>query len=138
MATRDNTRTTDQNEMARDANKRSVDRETHPIEALPDEYGDVAEIKTEKYPDDSAAHRGEATGPSGQGGASPKSRPDYQDQFPENPPPSDTAKAWGEKVREVGSVQAASDAIAEAAKAGGGDGPNKGTGTGTSSAPKNS
>jgi len=131
---------TTQNETARDANKRSADRETHPIEAMPDEYGETRDLNLEKYPDDSAAHRGEATPPSGQGGATPKSRPDYQDQFPENPPPSETARAWGEKVREVGSVQAASDAIAEAARAGGDDnkGPNKGTGTATSSGPKNS
>jgi hypothetical protein len=108
-------KTTTQNELAKDANKRSVSRETHKIEALPDENGDVPDIDFEKYPDDSAAHRGEATPPSGQGGASPKRRPDYQDQFPENPPPSESAKAWGEKIRKVGAVQAHSDAIAEEA-----------------------
>jgi len=99
------------NVTARDANKRSVQREEHPIEAMPDEYGNVRDIDTEKYPDDSAAHKGTATPPSGQGGQSPKSRPDYQDQFPANPEPSEHAREWGEKIREVGAVQAHSDAI---------------------------
>jgi len=112
-------RETTQNELAKDANKRSVDREEHKIEAMPDEYGEVAEIDTSKYPDDSAAHKGTATPPSGQGGMTPKRRPDYQDQFPANPEPSPEAKAWGEKIREVGAVQAHSDAIAEEAKASG-------------------
>ena len=103
------------NVTAKDANKRSVQREEHPIEAMPDEYGKVRDIDTEKYPDDSAAHRGTATPPSGQGGATPKSRPDYQDQFPENPPVSEHAQAWAEKIRDVGAVQAHSDAISEAA-----------------------
>jgi hypothetical protein len=103
------------NVTAKDANKRSVQREEHPIEALPDENGDVAEIDFSKYPDDSAAHSGKATPPSGQGGQTPKRRPDYQDQFPANPPPSDTAREWGEKIRKVGAVQAHSDAINEGA-----------------------
>jgi len=111
-----NPKDTTQNQVARDSNKRSANREEHPIEAMPDEYGNVKDIDTAKYPDDSAAGRGTATPPSGQGGQTPKSRPDYQDQFPENPPPSETARAWGEKIREVGAVQAHSDAISEAAK----------------------
>ena len=122
MTNKDDTRTTTQNEVAKDANKRSVNRETHKIEAMPDLYGEVADIDTSKYPDDSPAHKGEATGPSGQGGATPKRRPDYQDQFPENPPPSESAREWAEKIRDVGAVQAHSDAIAEAAKASSGDG----------------
>ena len=103
------------NVTARDANKRSVQREEHPIEALPDEHGEVPEIDFSKYPDDSAAHSGKATPPSGQGGATPKRRPDYQDQFPANPEPSESAKAWAEKIRDVGAVQAHSDAINEEA-----------------------
>ena len=128
---------TTQNEVAKDANKRSSSREKQPIEAMPDLHGDVADIDTEKYPDDSAAHEGQATPPSGQGGWSPKSRPDYQDQFPANPEPSDTAKEWGDKVDELGPVEAHSQAIADAAKSGGtgNKGPNKGTGTATSKTP---
>jgi len=103
------------NVTGKDANKRSVQREEHAIEAMPDEQGRVKDIPFEKYPDDSAAHSGKATPPSGQGGQTPKSRPDYQDQFPANPEPSDTAKEWGEKIAKVGPVQAHSDAIAEAA-----------------------
>jgi hypothetical protein len=103
------------NVTAKDANKRSVQREEHPIEAMPNERGEVAEIDFSKYPDDSAAHSGKATPPSGQGGQTPKRRPDYQDQFPANPEPSESAKAWGEKIAKVGAVQAHSDAIAEAA-----------------------
>ena len=57
----------------------------------------------------------EGTPPSGQGGKTPKNRPDYQDQWPPNPEPSESAKAWGEKVDAVGPVQAHSDAIAEEA-----------------------
>ena len=105
------------NVTARDANKRSVQREEHPIEAMPNAYGEVAEIDKSKYPDDSPANKGKATPPSGQGGETPKSRPDYQDQWPPNPEPSESAKAWADKIRDVGSVQAHSDAIAEAAKA---------------------
>jgi hypothetical protein len=104
------------NVTAKDANQRSVQREEHPIEAMPDEYGNVRDIDKSKYPDDSAAAKGTATPPSGQGGQTPKSRPDYQDQFPANPEPSEHAKAWAEKIREVGAVQAHSDAINEAAK----------------------
>ena len=56
---------TTQNTVAKDANKASVSREEHPIEA--------------------------------------------------NPPPSEAAQAWGEKIAKVGPVQAHSDAIAEEA-----------------------
>jgi hypothetical protein len=107
---------TTQNEVAKDANKRSVSREEHPIEAMPDARGNKADIDKSKYPEGSAAAKGMATPPSGQGGETPKSRPDYQDGFPPNPEPSDTAKAWGEKIAKVGAVQAHSDAIAEEAK----------------------
>jgi hypothetical protein len=99
------------NVTAKDANQRSVQREEHPIEAMPDAQGNVKEINKDQYPETAAAHSGTATPPSGQGGATPKSRPDYQDQFPANPEPSDVAKAWGQKVDEVGAVQAHSDAI---------------------------
>jgi len=99
------------NVTAKNANQRSVQREEHPIEAMPDQWGEKADIKTEQYPETAAAHSGTATPPSGQGGAMPKSRPDYQDQFPANPEPSDVAKEWGRKVDDVGAVQAHSDAI---------------------------
>ncbi len=59
----------------------------------------------------------EPTPPSGQGGKTPKDRPDHQDMFPPNPEPSESAKAWGERVDAVGPVQAHSDAIAEEAGA---------------------
>lgn len=109
--------------------------DTAPIEAMSNYKGDKAEIDLEKYPDDSAAHDGQATRPSGQGGATPKSRPDYQDMFPKNPEPSETAKAWGEKVDELGQVGAASAAIEESAGTNAGSGPNEGTNTATSETP---
>jgi hypothetical protein len=72
-----------------------------------------------KMPEAPKTFSGKApTPPSGQGGETPKSRPDYQDMWPPNPEPSDEAKAWGEKIAKVGAVQAHSDAIAE--EAGGG------------------
>ena len=109
--TKDSDTTTAQNEIAKDANKRSVERTEMPIEAMPDQWGNKADIETERYPETAAAHSGKATPPSGQGGSNPKSRPDYQDQFPANPEPSDVAKEWGAKVDEIGAVQAHSDAI---------------------------
>jgi len=137
-------RETTSNELAKDANKRSVDREERDIEAMPDQWGNVAEIKREKYPEGSGGAKGKATAPSGQGGSTPKARPDYQDMFPPNPEPSDTAKEWGEKVDELGPVGAASWGIEEAAKTSGRSsgntkrGPNKGTESAVSSGPKNS
>lgn len=113
--TNKDTPTTTQNEVAKDSNKRSTSREEHPIEAMPDQYGEVAEIDKAKYPEGSGGAKGTATPPSGQGGATPKSRPDYQDMFPPNPPPDEATLAWAEKIREVGAVQAHSDAAAEAA-----------------------
>ena len=64
---------------------------------LKDRWGNERPWDPEKYPDDSPAKRGHITKPSGQGGANPKSRPDHQDMFPQNPPPSETAKAKGEE-----------------------------------------
>jgi hypothetical protein len=64
---------------------------------LKDRLGDERPWDPEKYPDDSPAKKGHITKPSGQGGANPKSRPDHQDMFPQNPPPSETAKAKGEE-----------------------------------------
>jgi len=131
---------TTQNKMAEEANKRSVERAEAPIEAMPDQWGNKADIETERYPETAAAHSGKATAPSGQGGANPKSRPDYQDQFPANPEPSDTAKEWGKKIDELGPVGASSEAIADAARSSGtgNKGPNKGTESAVSSGPKNS
>jgi hypothetical protein len=118
--------------------------DTAPIEAMTDWKGDRRDLDLDKYPDDAQAHEGVATRPSGQGGKTPKSRPDYQDMFPKNPEPSDIAKEWGEKVDEVGQVRAAGEAISEQAKTSGRGsgntkrGPNKGTESAVSSGPKNS
>lgn len=113
------------------------DKKQLDIEAPTDQWGNKREQNLDRFPEGSPAREGKTTAPSGQGGSSPHDGISYQDQFPPNPEPSDTAKAWGEKVDELGAVGAASDAIAEAAKSGGGK-PNKGTETGTSSGSKNS
>lgn len=107
------------------------------IEAPTDQWGNEVDQKLDRYPEGSAARSGEATVPSGQGGSTPHDGVSYQDQFPPNPEPSETAKAWGEKVDEVGAVQAASEAIGEAAKQGGkgNKSPNEGTKTATSETP---
>lgn len=44
-----------------------------------------------------AESKSEPTPPSGQGGKSPKSRPDHQDIWPPNPEPSESAKAKAEE-----------------------------------------
>lgn len=76
----------------------------------------MAKTNEAPEPETPETYSGEApTPPTGQGGATPKTRADYQDQFPPNPEPSESAKAWGEKVDAVGPVQAHSDAIAEEA-----------------------
>jgi hypothetical protein len=129
---------TTQNDIAKDANERSVNRDKHEIEAMPDDKGDKRDMELDRYPETSAARDGQATPPSGQGGKTPKSRPDYQDMFPANPEPSETAKEWGEKVDELGPVGAASKAIEEASKQGSGSsnrGPNKGTESAVSKTP---
>ena len=64
---------------------------------LKDRWGDERPWDPERYPEDSAAREGKITKPSGQGGATPKSRPDHQDMFPKNPEPSDSAKEKGEE-----------------------------------------
>jgi hypothetical protein len=68
---------------------------------LEDQWGNKREIDTEKYPDDSPAHQGVHTPPSGRGGMSPKARPDHQDMFPANPEPSEHAKKRGEENAKV-------------------------------------
>lgn len=83
------------------------------IEAPTDQWGNQVDQKRDKFPEGSAAREGSATLPSGQGGSTPHDGISYQDQFPANPEPSDINKAWGEKVDEVGNVQAASDALNE-------------------------
>lgn len=104
------------------------------IEAPTDMYGNKVDQKLDRFPEGSAAREGRATLPSGQGGASPHDGISYQDQWPANPEPSETSKAWGEKVDEIGQVGAASEAVADAAHSGGSK-PNKGTETATSKTP---
>lgn len=68
-----------------------------PFEPLKDHFGQEADYDEGRYPEGSPARDREMTRPSGQGGASPKNRPDYQDQWPKNPPPSESARAKGEE-----------------------------------------
>lgn len=89
-------------------------REEVELEEPTDQWGNVPERDKDRYPKDSPAAKGKATLPSGQGGSSPHDGVSLQDQFPPNPEPSESAKEWGEKIDEVGPVQAHSDAIAEA------------------------
>ena len=65
-------------------------------EAPTDQYGNTPDWDLERFPEGSPAPEGEQTLPSGQGGKTPHDGTSYQDQFPPNPEPSDTAKAWGE------------------------------------------
>jgi hypothetical protein len=65
---------------------------------LKDRWGNERPYDPELYPEGSAAREGKVTGPSGQGGATPKARPDHQDMFPPNPEPSAHAKDWGERL----------------------------------------
>jgi hypothetical protein len=64
---------------------------------LKNKFGEEVPWDGSKFPDGSPAKEGKSTPPSGQGGATPKSRPDYQDAWPANPPPSEHAKAKGEE-----------------------------------------
>ena len=64
---------------------------------LSDQFGNERPYDAEKYPDDSPAKTGNITQPSGQGGITPKSRPDHQDMFPPNPEPSESAREKGEE-----------------------------------------
>jgi len=68
---------------------------------LTDQFGNKHEIEKERYPEDSPAKQDVHTTPSGKGGLSPKSRPDHQDMFPANPPPSEHARARGEQNDKV-------------------------------------
>ena len=68
---------------------------------LKDRWGNERPYDASKYPDDSAAHEGHITKPSGQGGATPKSRPDHQDMFPKNPEPSAGTKEYGDRLRKI-------------------------------------
>jgi hypothetical protein len=51
---------------------------------LKDQWGNERPWEGERYPEDSPAREGKITKPSGQGGSTPKSRPDHQDMFPKN------------------------------------------------------
>lgn len=84
------------------------------LEAPTDQWGNSVDQHLDRFPEGSAAREGSATLPSGQGGSTPHDGISYQDQFPANPEPSEEAKAWGEKVDDIGAVQAHSDAISEA------------------------
>jgi hypothetical protein len=68
---------------------------------LKDKWGEEHKWDPERYPEDSAAREGKITKPSGQGGATPKARPDHQDMFPKNPEPSEHAKAQAELNEKV-------------------------------------
>jgi len=74
--------------------------DTLPLEAPTDEWGDSHQ-DLDRYPEDSAARKGEVTAPSGQGGSTPHDGVSYQDQFPPNPEPSETSKRWGEYLDAV-------------------------------------
>ena len=64
---------------------------------LKDQWGREHDWDAERYPDGSPAKEGNITKPSGQGGTTPKARPDHQDMFPANPEPSEHARAKGEE-----------------------------------------
>ena len=51
--------------------------------------GEEQKWDPQDYPDGSPAREGHITKPSGQGGATPKARPDHQDMFPANYIPDD-------------------------------------------------
>lgn len=102
------------------AKSTSSNDKTVDIEAPTDQWGNAHEDR-ERYPEGSAAREGKTTKPSGQGGSTPHDGTSYQDQFAPNPEPSDTAKAWGEKVDEHGPVGAHSKAIEDEAAASRGD-----------------
>lgn len=76
-------------------------REPAEPNTLTDKFGNERPYDGSKYPEDSPAATGNTTRPSGQGGATPKSRPDYQDMFPPNPPPSESAAAKGEELDRI-------------------------------------
>lgn len=58
----------------------------------------------ERYPEGSPARTGKTTPPSGMGGLTPKSRPDHQDMFAPNPPPSEATAKKGEDNEAKGLV----------------------------------
>lgn len=68
---------------------------TMPLERPKDHFGEVRDVDTSRYPDDSPAAKGETTPPSGAGGASPHDGISHQDYFPPNPPPSESAAEKG-------------------------------------------
>ena len=73
------------------AGKEATTGEAAESNVLKDRWGQERPWDPERYPEDSAAREGHITKPSGQGGATPKSRPDHQDMFPANPLPDDEA-----------------------------------------------
>ena len=83
------------------ATDQSEDKPEAESNVLKDRWGNERPWDPEKYPDHSAAKEGHITPPSGQGGATPKSRPDHQDMFPANPPPSRSAEEKGREDEKV-------------------------------------
>jgi hypothetical protein len=68
---------------------------------LKDHLGNEREVDTDRLPDGAPAKEGKASPPSGQGGATPHDGVAYQDQWPANPPPSESAAAKGKENDEL-------------------------------------
>lgn len=89
-----------------------------PLDPPKDQFGNEVDQRRERFPEDSPAAKGETSPPSGQGGATPHDGISYQDQFPPNPPPSESAAEKGEENDriargEVTDVKLANDRLAE-------------------------
>src|SRR5262245_38792566 len=67
------------------------------IERPANQFGEVPDVNTDLYPEGAPAKGGSATPPSGQGGITPHDGISYQDKWPPNPEPSESAKAKGEE-----------------------------------------
>jgi hypothetical protein len=80
---------------------------------LKDHWGNEVEQNVDGLPDDAPAKTGNTTPPSGQGGASPNTRPSYQDQFPPNPEPSASAAAKGEENDAVAKGETKKEKVAK-------------------------
>lgn len=69
---------------------------------LTDQRGNKVKVNTDNLPENAPARTGKTTPPSGQGGANPHDGISYQDQFPPNPEPSESAAAKGKENDEIG------------------------------------
>jgi len=65
---------------------------------LKDKWGNEREWDPQRYPEDSPAREGHITKPSGQGGATPKARPDHQDMFPKNAEPDSATLEYADRL----------------------------------------